>query len=535
VTDVLSNPEYTVFKSNWAWANLTDQEAFSIKGDLNYVPSRFPDLALLGGLRLTGRDVDQTFGRYLINGAGSLGLGGVGAGTSAGNCCISPIAGQSGTWLYYQDPGYASIPYSTALTNPGLVRYYDNFASGRIAVKDPVAGGMTNPSTFLNTVWAQAGVPNNTQQFFVDTLSSFKVKETTTAAYFMVSTGSSEKGYHIDAGVRVVATDLDIDNAIPSTPTPTWYGTASWNGVNSNNVAVETKRDYIDILPSLNVSLDLTDTQKVRVGAAGVMAPQNLFQLGLGQSYNFTRGDDGPGGQARFLFANGTSGNAELDPYRASQFNVTYENYFAAGAIATAGIFYKAVDNFIEYQNIPTLVMDDFGGTTGNINTPVNAGNGKIYGLELSGQYAWDNGFGVTANYTRSESTSDQETAFTKELPIPGVSRDSFNITGYYERYGFSARIAYSWRSESVNDSLVGATFSFADASGTQRVWGIYSADYGQIDAQVSYDFNEHIGVLASVNNLTNEAQHTYLQFENQPFTYNDSGTRFFVGVKAKL
>jgi iron complex outermembrane recepter protein len=63
----------------------------------------------------------------------------------------------------------------------------------------------------------------------------------------------------------------------------------------------------------------------------------------------------------------------------------------------------------------------------------------------------------------------------------------------------------------------------------------VYSADYGQLDAQVSYDFSEHFGVFASGNNLTNEALHTYLQYPNQPFTYEESGTRFFVGVKGKL
>ena len=46
--------------------------------------------------------VDQGFGRYLIDGA-TLGTSGVGAGTAAGNCCIA--AGQSGTGIYYSDPG----------------------------------------------------------------------------------------------------------------------------------------------------------------------------------------------------------------------------------------------------------------------------------------------------------------------------------------------------------------------------------------------------------------------------------------------
>jgi TonB-dependent receptor len=393
---------------------------------------------------------------------------------------------------------------------------------------------MTNPSTFLNTLWTQAGVPNNTEAFFVDTLSSFKIAEKTKAVFFMIETGSHEDHYHLDAGVRVIQTDLTVDNA-QQAAVPTWYGTASWNGVNSNNIPVTHDRSYTDVLPSLNFSLDLSDTQKFRLGAARVVAPQNLFQLGLGNSYNFTRGADGPGGVARFQFANGSSGNPNLDPYRASQFNLSYENYLTEGALFSGGLFYKAVDNFVETQNIPTLVQDDFGGTVGNVNQPVNAGNGKIYGAELGAQYAFSNGFGVTGNYTRSNSTSNQKTAFANALPIPGVSKDSFNVTGYYEHAGFSARAAYSWRSSAVNDSLVGSTFSFPDRAGVQQVYGIFAAPYGQVDMQVGYDFSPRFGVLASINNLTNEKQHTYLQYSNLPFTYNDAGSRYFVGVKAKL
>jgi len=32
-----------------------------------------------------------------------------------------------------------------------------------------------------------------------------------------------------------------------------------------------------------------------------------------------------------------------------------------------------------------------------------------------------------------------------------------------------------------------------------------------------------------------NEKQHTDLQFSNLPFTYDDAGSRYFLGVKAKL
>jgi iron complex outermembrane recepter protein len=34
---------------------------------------------------------------------------------------------------------------------------------------------------------------------------------------------------------------------------------------------------------------------------------------------------------------------------------------------------------------------------------------------------------------------------------------------------------------------------------------------------------------------LTDSKQHTYLQWPNLPFTYDDSGRRYFLGVKGKL
>ena len=92
-TDLLSNPAYTTFKSNWAWANFTDEKNQAHQGQ-PALQRLSKGLMFSGGVRLAKRDVDQTFGRYLID-AATLGTSGVGAGTPQGNCCIAP--GQSGT------------------------------------------------------------------------------------------------------------------------------------------------------------------------------------------------------------------------------------------------------------------------------------------------------------------------------------------------------------------------------------------------------------------------------------------------------
>ncbi len=549
LANILSDPAFTTFKSNWAWANYSDEKEYAGKADVSYdVPFLTEvDAKISGGVRFGTRNVDQTFGRYLINGT-------LANGDIAGNVGNSGPNGPGGPFDYYQDPGYGTpnIPYSTATSNPSLAKVVNNFAVGNIIVKNTAT--MSDPSTYLNKIWAGAGVPNTTEAFFKDTLSSFKVDERTTAGYVMADLGGKNSRFHLNVGLRLVDTNLTIDNANPPVApvVTTYYGTASWNGVNSNDVAVQHKRNYIDVLPSFNFTLDVTENQIVRFGAARVVAPQDLFSLGLGNSYNYTRqtgqrvntnpNSTSFGLKDGFAFAGGSSGNPNLDPYRASQFNISYENYFTKGALVSVAGFYKQVDNFVELENIPATIPDDFGGTQSNISQPVNAGKGSIYGVELGGQYAfgddimpWLKGFGIAANYTRSESFSDQPTAFSAQGPIPGVAKNAVTATGYYERGGFSARLSYSWRDKAVNDSLVGSTFAFNDQFGNSKVYQVFSASYGQLDGQISYDITPRIGVVFSVQNLTDEVQHTYLQWPNLPFTYDDSGRRYFLGVKFKL
>jgi iron complex outermembrane recepter protein len=531
-SSVLSNPAYTLFKSNWAWANKLDEKNWALKGNVKFKPAQNVDLT--GGVRYEQREVDYVHGRYLEDGVDPYGVGGVGAGTPAGNCCIG--AG-SGTWLYFQDPGYATIPYSTPQTNPNLLLTVNNFASGPIAVKNPYAGGMTNPSTYLNTVWSEAGIKNGTESFFVDPLNSYDVTNKTTAAFIMADTG--DELFHANFGVRVVHNQILVAGGETNPNGSTYVGTASWNGVDANDVPFQSSRSYTDVLPTFNFVLNMTDQQKFRFGAARVVSPQNLNDIGRGLSYDFTRAapTECPGGGVCFKFDGGNAGNAKLDPFRASQFFVSWEDYFARSGLLAVSGFYKQVDNFVTTANVATQVPDGTiaGSTTANVQTLVNGGSGKIYGLELIGQYAWDTGFGVQANYTRSNSDSTQATSFGTDLPIPGVPKNAFNVIGYYQHLGFSARLAYAWRDVSLNDSLVGSFFTFQDINGNQKTYAIYAAKYGQLDGQLEYEFSSHFGLVFQAVNLTDEKQHTYLQWPDEPFTYDDSGRRFFFGFKGKL
>ena len=265
------------------------------------------------------------------------------------------------------------------------------------------------------------------------------------------------------------------------------------------------------------------------LGAARVMSPQNLQQLGSGLPIRDLPAqpcrDCTGGAGCAFKLSGGTAGNAQLDPFRASQFNLSWEDYFARNGLLSVGYFYKAVDNFVTISNVPTTVADGTGATTANVTTPVNGGTGKIYGLEISAQYAFDFGLGFAANYTRANSESTQSSSFAADLPIPGVSKNTINATAYYEHGGFSARAAYEWRSVAVNSSGVGSSLAFQDINGLQKVYTVYQAPYGQLDGQIGYDFGPHFGVLASVVNLTNAKLHTYLQFPDEPIYPRQCGS----------
>jgi len=543
--NVLTNPAWTTFKSNWAWAQADVETEWSAKADFAY---DLPDIfgfktTIEAGARLGERNLTDIFGKYLENDQG------------AATCCLSP-QGQNN--IYYLDPGYVVIPYSTATSTPSLALSTSNWGTGTIIVKNPVSGGMEDPATYLNSVWngapgstAPKTTANNSEKFYTDTLSSFRTDEKTTAGYVMADFGGKGDAYHLNLGVRAVQTNLTVTGA-QAAASPSFYGTTSWNGVNSNNVPVQTVRTYTDVLPSLNFTYDISETLKFRFGAAKVVAPQDLAQLGDGNSYNFTRDVGGGrvntnpaskffGQQDGFQFVNGQSGNAKLDPYRASQESASLEDYFAKGGLLSVGFFGKQIDSFEAQASIPTFVMDDFGGTTGLINKPINAGSGTVYGVELGGQYAFDDkispwleGFGVAGNYTYSSSSSHQTSFYSNHLPIPGVSTNAVNVSGYYEKNGFSARLSYSWRSKALNDGDAGVTFPIQNLKGVNEALAVYQAPYGQLDGQVGYDFNKHFGIVFSVQNLTNEAQHTYVQWPNEPLTYDDAGTRYFLGFKFK-
>jgi len=325
-------------------------------------------------------------------------------------------------------------------------------------------------------------------------------------------------------GFQVVHTDQSSDGTVaagnPATPQ-----------------AVTGGNDYTYILPSLNLAFEVNDNLFVRVGAAREMARPRMDQMRASINIDFNEGrvnstdpDMSPWG--------GSGGNPALRPWIANAFDLSIEKYFGRrGYVSLAG-FYKDLESYIYDQQ----TLTDFtgypytGGTApalsqGYLSIPQNGEGGVIQGVEFAVSVPFDliweplEGFGATfsASWTDSDIIPNPGSPST---PLPGLSEKVSNLTVYYERAGFQARISRRYRSEFLGE-LSGV--------GTDRIQRMVDAE-SIVDAQIGYEFQsgplEGLSALFQVNNLTDEQFKT---FENNDprrvIDYQQYGRTYLVGI----
>jgi TonB-dependent receptor len=297
-------------------------------------------------------------------------------------------------------------------------------------------------------------------------------------------------------------------------------------GILSGAVAT-VESDYSDTLPSMNLAFDLSDSFVARLGIADVMARPSLGSLTPGGSLNSFVGPP-------FAY---TAGNPQLEPYRATNFDVSLEWYFADDALLSVGVFKKDVDSFftqtetnvvpysqtgldisVAPSSSPLRVLLDAGQDPDvEVRQVQNGGNAKVDGWELIYQQpfsflpgGWAN-FGFTGNYTHVDS---------KE--ILGFSPDAFNATLYYENDRFSARISVAQRDAYQTDR--------ANATSGRDERG-YS-DTTNVDMAMAFKLNDTIDLTFEAINLTDEYEHQVFDVADLVNVYHHTGTEYIFGIR---
>ncbi len=293
-------------------------------------------------------------------------------------------------------------------------------------------------------------------------------------------------------------------------------------------------KSYNDWLPSLNLAFGLDNEQTIRVAMAKQIARPRVDQLRSALDFGVSDVTLKPGA---------SGGNANLDPWRAKAFDLSYEKYFGKKAYLAAAFFYKKLDTYIFTQTQVYDFSNYIPGTKantqfGDYKAPYNGNGGSMKGVELSGSLPLNmltpvlDGFGVIASATYTDSAitiEDPDGSIGTNIPLPGLSKRTTNVTVYYEKGGFETRLSQRKRSD-----FVGEIGNFAAERSLRYVVG-----ESILDLQIGYTFQDgpmkNLGFVVQANNLRNAAYETYNGSRNQQLEYQKYGRTVLVGVNYKF
>jgi len=365
--------------------------------------------------------------------------------------------------------GQGGVP-ALSLANAGLSSFT---APGFVA--PPLVYG--NFDRLFPLVYPNSGAPAGSDM----PLERTKVTEKSYEGFFRLDFASSIGGLPLTGGIGVRVAHVKTESS----------GYQALNGALSPLVV---DNDYTNVLPSLNATLHLTDTQLLRFGASIAVARPPLDSLTTGYTLNSTGSPKTGGG-----------GNPKLDPFKADQADFSYEWYFHEESLLAIAPFYKYVKTYIGAgQSTQTI-----GGTQYVFTSENNTKGGEIGGVEVTLQSRFFflpgflQDFGVYANHAQTESNIHEAaplppTGYPNPLmvgpyPMVGLARGTTEFDVFYNKLGFESRVAVKHHTAfTVAPTWVGTTLKMLSPETT-------------LDASVSYTFDKLWTVRLQGHNLTNE------------------------------
>jgi TonB-dependent receptor len=336
----------------------------------------------------------------------------------------------------------------------------------------------------------------------------------------------------------------------------------------SSGVQVTFNRSYDDWLPAFNLAVYPTQNIILRAAVAKVITRPTLGNLT-------------PGGSADGFNLRITQGNPNLNPYRATNYDLGLEWYFAKESLFSVALFRKDVKSFPVSQTITGVSFDSTGlpvsvlvpsspaaldpalraAPVWTINTTVNGAGAKLKGVELAvqGPFRFLPGilrnFGGIANVTLVDShatyrvtpgvtgfctvtganapVASQRCALGNYLAaVPedrkstffGLSKRAFNGTLYYDDGKFSVRSSLSYRGGFVDQN-----------SGTGNVFEGYKSTIN-VDAAIRYKVTDQVELSLDGINLTDDYRDRWTDADTERnYEHNHFGRTFIIGATYRL
>lgn len=344
----------------------------------------------------------------------------------------------------------------------------------------------------------------------------YQVDEEVTALYAMTNFDLTLAGFDakLNAGVRAVDTSVlsfgyhpiqKADGSTGYTDTP-----------------VSKDGSYSDVLPSLNLTVDLTDALIWRTAASETIMRPALTDIAYKRTVSWSG----------FRFKDG---NPDLTPTQAKQWETGLEWYLDDGALLAVSYFHKEIDGVVREALTGVVKNVEKRNANGTLDgyydfdvyQPVNAdGSYKVSGLELIAQVPLQilspmlDGFGINANYTKLDNSLTGASDLAIPTPPEGLADSTYNFTLYYENAGFDARLSYNYKDKYVEYIHL-------------NMYPVYRDAYGQTDLSVSYALTEQLKLSLKGINLTDEETSGYTLNPAFPTMNEFSGRRISLGLRA--
>jgi iron complex outermembrane receptor protein len=283
-------------------------------------------------------------------------------------------------------------------------------------------------------------------------------------------------------------------------------------------MGIPVSHSYNDVLPSANLKIDLSPDLVARFAASETMTRADYSAL-AGFTDLTPPGNVGGTGK-------GSGGNPDLKPIRSTNLDAGLEWYFAKRSLLSATVFYMDLRNYVGYgsqtksyltysSQFPNGAQVPY-----NLTVPVNA-KGRVDGIELAYQQALTENFGIAGNYTYADGKQTSMVAPGGDNRLVGTSKNTYNVSGYFENKMFSARVAYIYRS--------------AFYSGLDRSSAFTQDAIGTLSASLGCTFNEHFSITLDAMNLNNPTLKYYALNQSQPRAFYKNGSQYYLNFRFKL
>jgi len=326
---------------------------------------------------------------------------------------------------------------------------------------------------------------------------------------------------------------------------------AGFSGNGSTVYPVTGGGSYGNVLPSLNLIFHLTSQDLIRFSVGRQEMRPTMYQMRAARDYSYNATDAlsttiSPWGA--------TSGNPAIRPWLSDSVDLSLEHYFAhGGGYIALSVFEKDLLTYI-YQ---AQTVESFAGYpyTGGIPPVINYGvasqyvngsGGTLGGVEGNLQITSEvltkgmiKGFGIQLNAAVIDSQIQPWGPNNPSAPLPDLSKKTANITLYYERFGFSARVQEHYQGATREYIVQFGAPTFASL-GTPGDGYSIEIPYRQIDAHLEYMFHsgpmKNVAIFIEGTNLNNAPLVTYTNNDSRQLAnWQKYGAAYNTGISYRF